>query len=281
MYAHARRRALGHRCTRAPVCVCVLTGTGGGAGGAELPQIDHVFSDKTGTLTQNKMVFRRCVIGGIPYGGPLSQLATAQPAPPPASAAAAPGLPLPPASVNSATGARHGTTVGPSTGTPGTHDFRDPAIDFDTAPLLRHLRCEPENHTPTTSAPPSPKHTRAEGTETATVRDEGKPAAAADVAAQAARIEEFLVNLAVCHSVIPEERRTLEGALRTWTDYTRGRACLPICACVCARVLVCLPVPVCARACLCVRLCLYACMGLSAVVGGGRHTVHQVPSIVA
>lgn len=31
-------------------------------------QVSHIFSDKTGTLTSNHMVFRRCIIGGIEYG---------------------------------------------------------------------------------------------------------------------------------------------------------------------------------------------------------------------
>ncbi|CAN0191506.1 unnamed protein product, partial [Ectocarpus fasciculatus] len=43
----------------------------------DLGQITHVFSDKTGTLTQNVMDFRKCTVGGRSYGKGMTEIGQA------------------------------------------------------------------------------------------------------------------------------------------------------------------------------------------------------------
>ena len=39
----------------------------------DLGQIEYVFSDKTGTLTQNVMEFQKCAVGGTAYGEGITE----------------------------------------------------------------------------------------------------------------------------------------------------------------------------------------------------------------
>ena len=99
---------------------------------SDLGMVEYVFSDKTGTLTDNVMRFRRCSIGGVVYGSaPLVSI----------DALAAPGLQV--------CNPNHNPSHNPSHNHNHNHNHNH---DHD------HDHNHNHNHNPTFTLKPKPNH---------------------------------------------------------------------------------------------------------------------------
>lgn len=128
----------------------------------DLGQIEYIFSDKTGTLTQNVMEFKKCSINGVPYGEAYTE--------------AMAGMQK-----------REGVDTGEIS------DRRRAEIANDRATMLTHLRKVADN--------PYVDEDLVTFVSSKFVDDLSGQAGSV----QKAATEEFMLALALCHSVITEK----------------------------------------------------------------------------